>query len=62
MHIAAALFYLLFKRENLIAPMFTGRKDDPGGRFEAIPGSRLSRAIVVLAIAAAVVVAAVTLL
>jgi cytochrome b len=30
-HIAAALFYLIVKRDNLILPMFTGRKHAPAG-------------------------------
>jgi cytochrome b len=30
-HVAAALFYLLVKRDNLILPMFTGRKQAPAG-------------------------------
>jgi cytochrome b len=29
-HVAAALFYLIVKRENLIGSMFTGRKRVPG--------------------------------
>ena len=33
-HVAAALFYLIVKRENLIGSMFTGRKRVPGeGQF-----------------------------
>lgn len=54
-HIAAAFFYLLFKRENLIAAMITGRKSDPAGRYEPIDGSQLILAgVVLLAVAAAV--------
>ena len=53
-HVAAALFYLFVKSENLIWPMVTGRKDisaeESGLRF----GSPLL-AIVVLALAAAIV-------
>ena len=33
-HIAAALFYLLVKKDNLIAPMFTGTKTLPAGHPE----------------------------
>lgn len=31
LHVAAVLFYLLVKRDNLIVPMFTGRKRLPAG-------------------------------
>lgn len=61
-HIAAALYYLIFKRENLIAAMFTGRKDDLGGSFEPIGGSKLLSAGVALLAVAAGVFALVTLL
>jgi cytochrome b len=54
-HIAAAFFYLLFKHENLIAAMITGRKNDPSGRYEAIDGSQsILAGIVLLAVAAGV--------
>ena len=36
-HIAAALFYLFVKRENLIHPMLTGLKHLPAGSFGAPP-------------------------
>lgn len=62
LHIAAVLFYLLFKRQNLIAPMITGVKDDAGGGLEPIGGSKPALAVVVLLGAAALVVAVVTLL
>lgn len=61
-HVAAAFFYLLVKRENLIAPMFTGRKDDATGSMEPIAGSKLLRAIVALLVVAGVVFAVVTVL
>ncbi|HEY7759752.1 MAG TPA: cytochrome b/b6 domain-containing protein, partial [Burkholderiales bacterium] len=32
LHVAAALFYLLVKRDNLVLPMITGRKPLPEGR------------------------------
>jgi cytochrome b len=44
-HIAAIFFYLFFKRENLITPMITGEKPDPGDSLKAINGSKLSLAI-----------------
>jgi len=59
-HIAAAFFYLLFKRENLIAAMITGRKSDPSGRYEPIDGSQLISAGIVLLVVAAGVYALVT--
>ena len=45
-HIVAIFFYLLYKRENLIWPMFTGTKT--GDALEAIGGSKLGLAIGVL--------------
>ena len=61
-HIAAVFFYLLFKRENLIAPMLTGFKNDPKGSLEPIVGSKLLVAGIALLAVAAAVVAVVTLL
>lgn len=61
-HVAAAFFYLLFKRENLIAAMITGRKDDSSGSFEPIHGSKLLWAGIALLIVAAGVYALVTYL
>lgn len=56
LHVAAALFYLLVKKENLILPMFHGRK--PRSEAQAAP-SLLMRgplmALVALAVAAALV-------
>ena len=59
-HIVAIFFYLLYKRENLIWPMFTGAKT--GDALEAIGGSRLGLAIGVLVASAAGVYLLVTLL
>jgi cytochrome b len=59
-HIAAAFFYLLVKRSNLIAPMITGQKRDLSDSFEAIQSSRALAAIIVLAAVAATVLAVVT--
>lgn len=36
-HIAAAFFYLVFKRTDLISPMFTGRRKVPAGNAVAEP-------------------------
>jgi cytochrome b len=55
-HISAVVYYLVYKKENLIAPMFHGRKQLPESLAVAqrrIGG--LGRALLVLAIAAAVV-------
>lgn len=55
-HVAAILFYALYKRQNLVSPMVTGRK--PGELVpdaEAIPGSQLLKALIVALIAAGIV-------
>jgi cytochrome b len=51
-HIAAVLYYLLWKSENLVKPMFTGRKQLPAG---AVPATMRSAglAVVLLAVCAA---------
>ena len=59
-HIAAIFFYLLYKRENLISPMFTGKKT--GEALEAISGSKLGLALGVIVVSAAAVYLLVTLL
>jgi cytochrome b len=47
LHVAAALYYLLVKRDNLIRPMFTGRKHPPDGEDMPPPkgGSALLAAV-----------------
>ena len=55
LHILAVVFYLIYKRQNLILPMITGRKTDVEGRLEAISGSRLSLASVLILVSAALV-------
>ena len=59
-HIAAIFFYLLYKRENLISPMFTGKKT--GEALEAISGSKLGLALGAIVVSAAAVYLLVTLL
>ena len=62
-HIAAALFYLVRKRENLILPMITGRAELP--ETAAASEGRFASgwlALALLAVAVAIVWAAVTLL
>jgi len=53
---------VVFKRENLVAAMFTRRKDDRPGSFEPIGGSKLLGAGIALLAVAAGVFAQVTLL
>lgn len=62
LHIVAVLFYLLYKRENLITPMITGNKIDQSGSLEPIDGSRLGVAIAAILIVAGVVYAVVNYL
>jgi cytochrome b len=51
LHVAAALFYLFAKRENLIRPMLTGRKSAAlVPESERIVSSRVPLALVVLAL------------
>ena len=59
-HIAAIVFYLLYKRENLIWPMFTGTK--AGDALESVGGSKLGLALGVIVACAAGVYLLVTLL
>lgn len=56
LHIAAAMFYLVIKRENLIRPLITGRKPVPETQADrlATPG-RLWLAALLLALCAAAV-------
>lgn len=51
-HVAAVLYYLFYKSENLIKPMFTGRKHLPAGVAPA-PMRSPALALVVLAVCAA---------
>ena len=62
LHVAANLLYLVWKRENLIRPMLTGRK--PAADFEDAREARLiggSRAVACLVIAIVVVLGGVRL-
>jgi cytochrome b len=61
LHVAAALFYLLVKRDNLVLPMITGRKPLAEGRsFEPARGGPLWLAALLLALCAGAVWAIVT--
>ena len=51
-HISAVLFYLFYKSENLIKPMFTGCKHLPAGTAPATMRSALL-AVILLAVCAA---------
>ncbi len=55
LHIAAVLYYQFFKKEKLLIAMFTGRKPDMSGTWEAVRSSRLPLAILILAITSATV-------
>lgn len=54
LHVAAILFYLVVKRENLVGPMFTGRRPAPPGAPAMVPAPR-GRLLAALAIAAATI-------
>jgi cytochrome b len=56
LHVAAILFYWAARRENLVLPMFTGRKPRPAQAAESVPFASPWRALV-LFVAAAVAVA-----
>lgn len=62
LHVAAIVFYLWFKKDNLIRPMVTGWKDvRPGRPSEPEPGvKRVSVRVRPIALIAAVLVAAVS--
>ena len=61
LHVAAALFYLFVRRENLILPMITGRKQLPAGQpIETPRGGALWLAAALLAACAAAVYLAVS--
>lgn len=60
-HVAAILFYLLVKRDNLITPMVTGYRAAPGSS-EAMIGAPLWRFLVAAALAASLTGAIVYLL
>jgi len=56
LHIAAVISYLLVKRDNLILPMFTGRKHRPWlSPEEGVASSHVWRALLIAAICAALV-------
>lgn len=54
MHICAVLFYLLFKKENLVTAMISGKKKLSDGS-EAIPNSKLIIALLTLVFSASAV-------
>lgn len=61
LHVAATLFYLLVKRDNLVLPLITGRKPlAEGRRFEPPRGGPLWLAALLLALCAGAVWAIVT--
>jgi cytochrome b len=61
LHVAASVFYLLWKRTNLVTPMLTGRKRVPEGPGLKPPAMRSAwLAFVLLAVCAGVVYAVVS--
>lgn len=61
LHVAAVLFYLLVKRQNLVWPMITGRKALPASAAGEARSASLALAVVVLACTAGLVVLVVKL-
>jgi cytochrome b len=56
LHVLAIVFYAVYKRQNLVGPMFTGRKSSQiVAEHEAISSSRLITAVVLAAICAGAV-------
>jgi len=60
LHVVSVLFYLFYKKENLLLPMFTGKKTDPLNKFESISGSRLLIAVILLLICSSLIYCLVT--
>ena len=54
-HVAAVLFHLIYKRENLITPMITGKKQREGALAENISQQPIGLAAVAAALAAGAV-------
>jgi len=54
LHVAAVLFYLLFRRDNLIRPMFTGSRPWVG-KGPALRFATLRRAVIVFAVCAVLI-------
>jgi cytochrome b len=48
LHILSVLFYLVYKKLNLLIPMITGTKPDHGNTIEPIAGSRLVPATILM--------------
>jgi cytochrome b len=55
LHVAAILYYWIFKRDNLIAPMITGNKEIPTESTFAAVSAPLMKVAIGIAIAGAVV-------
>lgn len=52
-HLAAILFYLVVRKDNLIKPMITGKKESGGPAVDTLcPGEGVLKALVILAICA----------
>ena len=57
LHVAAVLYYLWYKRENLLRPMITGRKEIPAQPLPTLRFPGALRATALAAVAAAALVA-----
>lgn len=56
LHLAAIAFYRVVKKENLVTPMITGKKDDSEKKFSAISDSKFGLAIVIALLVTGVVI------
>jgi len=55
-HVIAILFYLFYKRQNLVGPMFSGRKHGHVvPEVEAISSSQLWKALILALVAGGIV-------
>ncbi len=55
LHVAAVLFYLLYRRENLLAAMLTGRRSFPYGVAVPVTFAPVTRLVVGIVLASALV-------
>lgn len=55
LHVVSVVFYLVYKKENLVHPMVTGKKRDPLNEFEPISGSRLAVAVILLLVCSSLI-------
>ena len=55
LHVAAVLFYLIYKRDNLIAAMIHGHRNHPAGDTPRLSFASMPRLLIGIALAAFVV-------